>query len=317
MMRLDIRVALLALSLSACASPFRDTTDERSGKTLTPHFQQQKAATFLSAPQGMRLLQDVAYGADPKQRMDVYLPADVDNAPVIFMVHGGGWRIGDKAIPNVFQNKVQRWVTRGFAFISVNHRLLPQSDPQQQARDIAQALSSAQTQARTWGIDPDRFILMGHSAGAHLVGLLAANPDMPITLGARRWLGTISLDTAAMDIVTTMKRWHPRILDQAFGSDAAYWKSVSPMHQLTAAATPMLLVCSSRRWDKPCTQARQFADSARKLGVRVEVLPQAMAHGEINSELGLPGAYTEAVESFMASLDLHVRKRLSSIGVQE
>ena len=40
------------------------------------------------------VIRDVAYGTDPRQRMDIYRPADPSNAPVILMVHGGGWRIG-------------------------------------------------------------------------------------------------------------------------------------------------------------------------------------------------------------------------------
>lgn len=318
MSRLAAWAILLALSQTVCSGPLRDAIEERRSERQAARLQPDGSTTASqSLPQSVRLLRDVAYGTDPKQRMDVYLPARAENAPVIFMVHGGGWRIGDKAMSRVTQNKVQRWVARGFVFISVNYRLLPQTDPLQQASDVAQALAKAQALAVGWGADPKRFILMGHSAGAHLVDLLAANPDKPIKLGARRWLGTISLDTAAMDIVQTMQGRHPRLYDQAFGRDAAYWQAASPLHQLAKTATPMLLVCSSQRKDAPCTQARQFAAQARTLGIRVEVLPQAMTHGAINSDLGLPGAYTEAVEAFMASLDSRIGQMLTLDGSRQ
>ncbi|SFN57209.1 Acetyl esterase/lipase [Formivibrio citricus] len=308
MSRLATWTILLALSQTASSGPLRDAIEAHRGERQAERGRNTTSAQSL--PQGARLLRDVAYGADPKQRMDVYLPARAKNAPVIFMAHGGGWRIGDKAMSRVIQNKVQRWVARGFVFISVNYRLLPQADPLQQASDVAQALAKAQAQAVGWGADPNRFILMGHSAGAHLVDLLTANPGLALKMGARRWLGTVSLDTAAMDIVQTMQGKHPRLYDRAFGQDAAYWQAASPLHQLAKTATPMLLVCSSQRTDAPCTQARQFAEHARPLGVRVEVLPQAMTHGAINSDLGLPGAYTEAVETFMASLDPRIGQML-------
>lgn len=66
-------------------------------------------------PQGVKVLRDIPYGNSGKQRMDVYLPRDArKQAPVIFMVHGGGWRTGDKALRAVVENKMARWVPRGF-----------------------------------------------------------------------------------------------------------------------------------------------------------------------------------------------------------
>src|SRR4051812_32255790 len=48
-------------------------------------------------PAGVDVIRNIAYGPDPAQRLDVYRPARAENAPVIFMVHGGGWMRGDKA----------------------------------------------------------------------------------------------------------------------------------------------------------------------------------------------------------------------------
>ena len=252
--------------------------------------------------ESQNVMKDIAYGEAPAQKMDVYLPAHTEHAPVIFMVHGGGWRRGDKAAENVVKNKVARWVEQGYVFISVNYRMLPEADPLMQADDVARALAAAQTRAAEWGGDPDKFILMGHSAGAHLVALLGAGPARAQGLGARPWLGTVVLDSAAVDVAQIMQRRHMRLYDEAFGKDAAFWKSASPIQQLSAEAKPMLLVCSTTRRDKPCDAARAFAEQATALGVRAEVSGQALPHGEINHNLGLPGAYTDTVERFMRSL---------------
>lgn len=266
----------------------------------------------VAVPPEVNVLHDVAYGRDEAQTMDVYLPQGAKNAPVIFMVHGGGWRNGDKQMASVVNNKLARWTPRGFIFISVNYRMLPDADPLTQADDVARALTAAQTQAAEWGGDPNRFILMGHSAGAHLVSLLNAAPERALKQGARTWLGTVSLDTAGMDIVKVMEREHLRLYDKAFGKDRAYWKAASPLHILASEARPVLMVCSSKRRDKPCDDARGFAARAKPLGVRAEILPQAKSHREINDELGLPGAYTETVEDFMASLDPLVKRKLAT-----
>jgi acetyl esterase/lipase len=120
------------------------------------------------APAGTRLVPDIAYGPDPAQRFDVYVstqpPARPSPAPVIFFVHGGAWAFGDKAHRQVIAPKVGHWVEQGYVVISIDYRLLP-TPVAQQAEDVAAALALAQSQASSWGGDPARFILMGHSAG--------------------------------------------------------------------------------------------------------------------------------------------------------
>ena len=260
-------------------------------------------------PANVTVVRDVAYGTHPKQRFDVYAPKGVRNAPVILIVHGGAWRIGDKRSKGVVENKVARWSRAGIIVISVNYRMLPVTDPVEQARDVARALAAAQGRIAGWGGDPNRVVLMGHSAGAHLVALLAANPALATALGARAWLGAVILDSAALDIVQTMERPHAAFYDAAFGTDRAYWREASPYQHLDAGAKPLLMVCSSRRRDS-CRAAQRLAAKATSVGVRVEVLPVAKSHAAIDAQLGAPGAYTSGVEAFIASLDPSLARAL-------
>lgn len=248
---------------------------------------------------GATTLRDIPYGADPRQRYDVYLPERIaPGAPVIFMVHGGGWRIGSKSEKAVVENKAPYFNARGAVFISINYRMLPDADPLLQAQDVAQALAAAQSKAAGWGADPRRFVLMGHSAGAHLVALLAANPSMA---AGSSWLGTISLDSGALDVPDIMERRHLPLFDQAFGKDPAYWRKVSPLHALQQGVRPMLLVCSTER-ERSCRQAHGFAQRLRASGARGEVLEQARSHRDINLQLGADATYTRAVQDFLDSL---------------
>jgi|SRR6185312_8337621 len=263
----------------------------------------------VTRPAGSRVVRDVAYGNDPRQRFDVYLPAHASDAPVIFMVHGGGWRRGDKGARGVVQNKLDRWLPRGFIVISTNYRLRPDTAPLQQARDVARALALAQDKAAEWSADPGRFILMGHSAGAHLIALLSAEPALATAQGARPWLGTISLDSGSLDVVQTMQARYLPLFDQAFGSDPAGWLAASPYQQMKARMVPFLAVCSSRRRDS-CPQAHAFVDRAQSFGGRASVLEENLSHGQINQQLGLPADYTQAVEQFMCTLDPAVARRL-------
>lgn len=242
------------------------------------------------------LLANVAYGADPDQRFDVYAQPGAQGSPVILLVHGGGWALGDKAAGRVVENKVAHWLPQGFAIVAVNYRMLPKIDPVEQARDVARALAAAQKQAARWGGDPRKFILMGHSAGAHLIALLAAAPGLAGELGAQPWRGAVLLDSGALDVPEIMNARHLPLYDRAFGSDPAYWVASSPFHRLERGGAPLLAVCSTRRVVS-CAQAERFAAKAGRFGMPAEVLRLDMSHGEINSQLGAAPDYTAAVDA--------------------
>jgi acetyl esterase/lipase len=259
--------------------------------------------SLASTPLNANIISVLAYGNAPAQRLDIYAPRGAQGAAIIMMVHGGAWQAGDKASIGVVANKVKRWVSRGLIFVSVNYRLLPQADPLQQAEDVAKALAMVQTKAASWGGDPTRIILMGHSSGAHLVALVASTPRLVSAQGAQPWLGSIVLDSAALDVVTIMQSPHPRFYDAPFGDQAAYWHNISPWHQLSSTPAPILLVCASER-KISCLNAQHFATKAASLQGKASVLPVALTHMQINHELGKPGAYTRAVEAYMHDLGI-------------
>jgi arylformamidase len=249
----------------------------------------------------IRTITDVDYGPDARQRLDVYAPANAHSAPVIFMVHGGAWMIGDKAAGRVVSHKVDHWVPKGFIVVSSNYRMLPKATPIEQARDVAKALAFAQDQAASWGGDRGQFILMGHSAGAHLVALISTSPSLTQGLGVTPWLGTVLLDSAAFDVVQVMQAKHMRFYDRAFGRQPDDWVLASPYHAMTQATAPILAVCSSQR-DTSCPQAGRFVAKAVSLGSQASVLPQDLSHMEINQTLGTDSVYTEAVDAFVQKL---------------
>ena len=255
-------------------------------------------------PAGARLEKDVAYGSDPLQRFDVYIPEGAANAPVLLMVHGGGWRRGDKGAFGVVQNKVNHYLPKGYIVISTNYRLVPQVDPVVEAEDVAAALAFAQQHAAQWGADPSRFVLMGHSAGAHLVTEVSAVPEIWQKAGAKPWLGTIPLDSGAYNVVQIMEQPHLGLYDTAFGKDRALWEAASPTLRLKGPTPPMLLVCSSRRAIS-CGQSNAFADRANSLGGSAKVMPVDMSHGEINLNVGVSGSYTDGIDAFLKSLGLN------------
>jgi hypothetical protein len=105
---------------------------------------------------------------------------------------------------------------------------------------------------------------------------------------------------------------HLPFYDRAFGDDRRRWSLASPIEALRANATPMLVVCSLQRPDGSCQHSNEFAAKAKALGVSVRVSPQNLSHKQINQELGLPGAYTDDIEAFLAGLDPALAARLRS-----
>ncbi|UPG94620.1 alpha/beta hydrolase fold domain-containing protein [Luteibacter aegosomatissinici] len=242
---------------------------------------------------------DLSYGADPRQTMAVYLPPHPRDAPIIVMVHGGAWMFGDKDNPGLAEPKAGHWSASGAIFVAINYRMLPQAGPLAQAQDVAVALAYVQRHAREWHGDPSRIVLMGHSAGAHLVSLLAVAPSLTRAAGVQPWLATVSLDSGAVDVPGIMNNPHARFYDRVFGNDPVAWATVSPYDRMAAApAAPMFMVCSSERRES-CPANERFVAKARQLGGKADVLPVPLSHMDINRTLGAQNTYTDQIDAWL------------------
>lgn len=246
-------------------------------------------------------LKTFAYGPGLAESIDVYAPPNAHGVPVIVMVHGGGWRIGDKSSPGVVGNKMTHWLPQGYILVSVNYGLLPDVKVDAQADSIARSVAYVEAHAAEWGGDGNKLILMGHSAGAHLVALVSADPSAVSAQGGHDWRGTVVLDSAGLDVASVMSKRHPKLYDDAFGNDPAYWAKLSPSERLKPGAVPMLLVCSLKRPDDSCGQSRAYAAKLKAIGQDAPVLPEDLTHMQIDDNLGLPGDYTDAVDAFIAA----------------
>ncbi len=242
--------------------------------------------------------QEIAYGSHPLQKLDAYYTAESHDAIVILAVHGGAWYHGDKAGDGFAQAKSDYWVGEKLIFVSVNYRLMPEVNPLDQVQDIASALAFVRQHASEWGGDGERIVLLGHSAGAHLVSLLASRADLvarpsPIA-------GTISLDNGAFDIYRVMRlRRHAPFFDAAFGTIPKVWYDASASNFVTSAMAPLLAVCSNLR-PNACDQAQSFAQAAQAVGAQVQVVPVAKTYQQVGLDIGVDLSYTQMVDQFLA-----------------
>ncbi len=117
-----------------------------------------------------RVARDLPYGDDPRQKMDVYAPAQAANLPVLVFFYGGGWDSGDR---KDYGWAAQALAARGFIVFVPDYRLVPQVHFPAFIQDAAEATARAGDLAAAYGGDPARLGVIGHSAGAHLAMMIA------------------------------------------------------------------------------------------------------------------------------------------------
>lgn len=233
--------------------------------------------------------------------------------PVMIMIHGGGWRTGDKANLSMTQYKVPHFVGNGYVYVSINYRLTARpGDPRHPAhvQDCAKAIAWVHDNIARYGGDPDRIFVMGHSAGAHLAALVSTDQRRLAaegkTLGINK--GVVCLDTAAYDIPRYISqlgggRGMRRLYENAFGTSEAAWKDPSPRHHVAAdkGIPPMLFFHTGRRMAGE-QLANELVQALRKAGTPAQAVHAPdRDHAGINRCIGQRGdPYTAVIMEFLA-----------------
>ncbi len=145
------------------------------------------AVNLPAAFGGIHRETNLAYGEDPRQRLDVYLPARTSRPPpVVVFWYGGGWTAGSKDEYRFVGVALAR---AGYLAVLPDYRLYPQVRFPAFVDDAARALVWVHAHIGAYGGDTARLYVMGHSAGAHQAAMLAF---VPATLervgGDRRWI---------------------------------------------------------------------------------------------------------------------------------
>ena len=124
---------------------------------------------------GLTITRDVAYGADARQKLDIYVPKNAPpHLPVIVFFYGGAWQMGDKAD---YLFAAEALASRGMIVVVPNYRLYPEVTFPGFAEDGAAATAWAIRNVVKIGGDPHRIFIAGHSAGAYIAIMLAMNGD--------------------------------------------------------------------------------------------------------------------------------------------
>lgn len=248
---------------------------------------------------------DLSYSepSDPRRSLDLYVPAGAKDCPVFVWIHGGGWRAGDKS---GVQEKPKAFTDKGFAFVSINYRLVPLATVKEMTGDVAASIRWLRDHAKQYGIAADKIYIGGHSAGAHLAALVCTDDryfkaaGMPIS--AIR--GCVPIDTAVYDVTSQIDgiREMSVLYAAAFGNDTAVQKDLSPATHVAKGKSipPFLIYCAANRPDAR-GQSESFAKKLESAGVAVRlVAAENKTHASINRDFAVPNdPTTKALWDFL------------------
>ena len=259
---------------------------------------------------------DIPYADPPQERqvLDVYSPPGAKNLPVVFWIHGGGWQTGDK---KDVQLKPQAFTEKGFVFVSTNYRLLPNVDMGTIIRDVAKSLGWVHKHIAEYGGDPNRLLVMGHSAGAQLAALICIDDRYlkaeGVPLSAVK--GCVPVDGDTFDVPAIIEvaetRWRTHGLPPAkfghrekFGNDPAKHKDFSAVtHVAKGKGIPPFFVLHVAGHPDTTAQAQRLGNALREAGVPVTVFAaRESTHNKVNADLGRPDdPATKALFEFLGT----------------
>ena len=260
------------------------------------------AATALHAQgaDGLQSELDIAYDTrSPKQKLDLFYrpPAGDALRPGMVIVHGGGWRGGDKGGGQWRQLPIM-FARRGYVAISVNYRLTDEAPSPAQVHDVKAAVRWLRANAERLQLDTQRVGAYGNSAGAHLAAMLGLVKPSDGQEGAGPRQDESSLVQAVLASATPTDFTHwlksPRIpsnaLDPFFAgpeeTKAQRVREASPITYVRADAPPFLLVHGTADRTVPIEQSQRLVDALRKAGaqeVRYMIF-DAEGHGVFQSQ---------------------------------
>lgn len=286
---LALAAAAMAAMPSKATQP-KDPTDPFENAPATNVRRPDKVFVYKNTPQG-------------DLRMHMYLPTDwkpSDKRPVIVFFHGGGWSAGK---PDQLFSRAEYFASRGLVTISVEYRVLKPhgTTPEKSFMDSRSAMRYVRKNAATLGIDPDKIIASGSSAGGVLACAMAVQSGMDEpgedTSVSYRPQAAIIFGNCP-DTSGKASRWRGTP-EEAKGKQ--YSMEMSPSHHIAPGCPPMIQFSGSKDvYVKQCLIA--FTEKMLAAGNRIELyIAPGQPHG-FHGEAPWLQAVTIKTDEFLTSL---------------
>lgn len=220
----------------------------------------------LVTRKGYAVERDIAYGGEPRHRLDVYAPTGgAGPKPVVVFLYGGGWEAGSK---NYYLFVGAALASKGIVAVVPDYRIYPEVRFPGFVEDAARAVRWTRDRVAGFGGDPARLVVMGHSAGAHIAAMLSFD---------RQWLAAAGIDpyhglrgmiglAGPYDFLPLRSR----TLKTIFGPSHRVAAS-QPINFVDGTAPPALLATARRDRTVEPGNTFRLAERIRREGGRVEV----------------------------------------------
>lgn len=256
--------------------------------------------------------------------LDVYAPEGATQAPTVMLVHGGAWIAGDKLL-DMMPLVARKLAQRGYVVMVPNYRLSPQVQHPKHIEDVALAAAWTIKNAPKYGGNADKLLLIGHSAGGHLVSLLATDGRYLKQVGlSRDCIGAVAslsgvYHISELSLNDVLSGWQipsgigtrlsPFVL--AFGTDEAAWKAASPASHIDENLPPFLLVTAQVDLPKLADMSARFHEELTQTGVESELV-RVSCRGHATNFWRMAGSDDPTFQKVVTFLDTHSRRVMTS-----
>lgn len=245
----------------------------------------------------------IAYGPDPRQRLDIYAPEGAQaGLPILFFVNGGSWNDGARG---GYEFAGRAFAAKGYLAITMDYRILPQNQFPAFVQDVALAIAWAQKEGRRFGGDPKRIFAVGHSAGAYNLSLAVLDKHYLREAGADpKALRGIAALAGPFDFLPL----DTRVTIDTFGK-VANPATTQPINYVSAEAPPFLLLTGASDTTVYPKNSRSLARHLREVGASVEIKEyDGLGHAQIMLALAKP-LRQKAAPVYQGILDFFARQQ--------
>jgi len=233
-------------------------------------------------------------GFNPQKHiLDVFSPKDLPSAPVLFFIHGGGWRSGDKSI---YPFLGRTFAQQGFVTVVISYRLTPEVQHPGHIQDVARAFAWTYKNIAQYGGNPNQIFVTGHSAGGHLAALLALN---------KKYLQAEGLSTDLIKGVSPISGVYNITalagFNDVFTSDPEMRRDASPVAQVSDKQPPFLLIYAQNDLPTLDAQAVELSKLLQQKSTEAKtLLVPNKDHISIIGSIGIPNDLTtESIAKFV------------------
>lgn len=271
-------------NLSAADQRELDAIGPRWGVDIQRHRDRVLAiyAPYLArAPKaGVEVTRDVAYGAHPRQVLDVFRPATGRNLPVVIFLHGGAFVRGNKCVDQeVYANVLYFFARHGCLGINAEYRLAPEIRYPGIAEDVGGMVRWAQDNAERLGGDPNRIVLVGHSAGGTHVASYVLDPRARPEQG--HGVRAMVLLSARLRADARADNPNAAGVRAYYGDDPGAYDAASPVSHVDNLDIPVLL--ANAEYENPLLDiyGAEFLHRVARLRARAPRFLQLARHNHI------------------------------------